>query len=546
VRLSDGLFSPTAISQLPDGYRPSQLGADADGFPATTPITFEASEPLDSQAPADHLVKVVDLTTGQRVDDVIVVASAEAALRGAPARIISVWPRTRWPFGHRIGAVLRRSAPTATGRSIEIPPVVARAVEGDGTVLTPDERRLIDELTTAERADVANLTTFTVRSGANAAASLDRLAEEVRAAPHPLRNTRVEPTPLLPHVAGIVHGELQLTDFRDSSGTIPRDNPVGRPAWTPFDLYLPTTPPPGRSSAPLVVYGAGLKLVRQTALPFAIQNAARGIATLSIEQPYHGERVPIDRAAFPNLLQPQQLGRVDSMILQSPLDMLSALLAVTDPTRPLDMLTNRPVCSRPCDRWLPDGLADLDITRIGFEATSLGSVLGGSFLAIAPEVDAADLHVGGVGMMALLSTSSEWNDAEAPIRSLVPDRVSPGEGAALVGLAQMAIDRGEAANVVDRYHGALLLEIGAGDRVVPLDASVRLAALSDLVAVPGNTTLTTPLPPAGAPPSNRRWAATFFTIPVADDFSGFIAHGAFLLPDAFAERETLLDQLALR
>ena len=88
---------------------------------------------------------------------------------------------------------------------------------------------------------------------------------------------------------------------------------------------------------------------------------------------------------------------------------------------------------------LPDGVADLDPTRVIYEGTSMGGFLGASFVALTPELDGGFLQVPGSGIIDTLYHSLIW-----PLfTGVVPSGASPGDTQALVGAVGMLLDFGE-------------------------------------------------------------------------------------------------------
>ncbi len=232
----------------------------------------------------------------------------------------------------------------------------------------------------------------------------------------------------------------------------------------------------------MAIYGHGLGIFKESMIVVAGQNAYRGITTIGIDQPNHGSRQGTDGGYIFQLVKPSQVDRLTGIIAQSPLDHLSLLLAVENELGDLDVA--------PFNLFDPldaDGVADLDTDRILYEGTSLGGVLGMSFVSIAPELDGAGVHVAGVGITSILSGSIFWeiglNATGTGFRGVIPTGATAGEAAMLAAAVQHEVDQGDAINFVERIPemGTPTLNLYAiGDGLVPNYSSEAFASLAEL------------------------------------------------------------------
>jgi hypothetical protein len=197
------------------------------------------------------------------------------------------------------------------------------------------------------------------------------------------------------------------------------------------------------------------------------------LATVGVDVPDHGSR-QADGGYILSLTSPQKLGRLVSIPLQGELDNLSLLMAVREHFGSVDAMPYR---------WWNgtwgDGVPDLDGSHVLYEGTSMGSVLGAEFTALAPELDGAFLQVGGSGIMDTLYHSILW-----PVFAGVePNGVAAGDAEALVGAVTMLLDRGDNTYVLDRIRAAgtpFWLDYAAHDGVVPNTSSNRMTTLLNL------------------------------------------------------------------
>jgi pimeloyl-ACP methyl ester carboxylesterase len=338
---------------------------------------------------------------------------------------------------------------------------------------------------------VLSATSFVVRSQGDVTNDLDRMAAMVRADDHPIRNVWVSPS-IVPGTQ-LVTGEVQVTDFRDPNGVIADGAAItSTHHWIDFMLTIPeySASPAG---APVVIYGHGLAVQRETMLTVAGENAKKGLATIGIDIPNHGSRSWDEGGYLTELATPYRFGRLASMPLQGIMDNLSLLMAVKTSFPSLDV--------HPVRNWLTtswgDGVPDLDTRHVLYEGTSMGGFLGASFAALAPELDGAFVQVGGTGIVDTIFHSLLW-----PLfAGIAPWGSTAGDAHALLGAAGMLMDRADNVYLLDRIrqHGTpFYLVYAMGDGIVPNSSSERMVRLLGLPLlaptywpVPGTTTVGT-------------------------------------------------------
>src|SRR5690606_13606916 len=124
----------------------------------------------------------------------------------------------------------------------------------------------------------------------------------------------------------------------------------------------------------------------------------------------------------------------------------------------------------------------LDTSRILYQGTSMGGVLGAGFTSISPELAGSFLQVAGSGTADIIYHSLLW-----PLfMNLVPAGVSTGDAYALMGAATMLLDGSDNVTVLHRARtndSPVFLMYGIGDGIVQNFASERLVRLLDLPLV---------------------------------------------------------------
>ncbi len=474
--VSPELFSSGVFEALPASFQPDTFFDSADGFSPLGAVSFETPAPVDAAAllaDPERYLSAVDRDTGA-----IAAGAGRRAggrRRPTPARLAQGPMAVRASGdGLRVGLAAR-----CLGRTVR----PAARMEHGGH---PGDGVSSDATLTS--------TTFTVRSEPNVRNDAAMMAGAAWAADHPLRDVTVAPS-FLPHIRAVVQGQVRLSDFRSAGGEIDLADP-GPPTdrWVDFELFYPNRPL-RTGGAPIVMYGHGVGIVKETALLVAPDNAQRGWATVAIDQPNHGERRATEGALL-DLVEPASLGRVTSMVTQSSVDFVSLQKALRTSFAELDVLTSSGFFLFSAR---PDGRPDFDPTAMIYQGTSMGGVLGAAFLSITPEpLPAAMLQVPGVGVSHIITNSLLW-DSLLGFRRVVPEAATPGEASALMAAAQMALDTGDAGNWIDvaTANGTrLMVDYGLGDGIVPNESTERLL---EIAGIPLVGPVAEPVPHLGAP-----------------------------------------------
>lgn len=543
VRMSDEVISAAARAELPDTLTASSVFAGADGFSANTPAILETATAVDpASLPADggDAFQVWDTTTGERVA-ILAAPDREADFLGAQHSILTAFPVTRYEFGHHYVAVLTSALRGPGGAAVPAGNRLAKALARPKGALKESLRFLAER--GIKKRDVVALTDFTVRSEANVSAPLEHMLDTIRAADHPVRKVRATMNFLgIPFVSTIVTGQLKVVDFRDpNTGAIESGNlGAGRENWVDFVLTVPqsaaTTP------APVVMYGHGIGVFKESMVITAGDNARFGAATIAIDDANHGSRAAEDGGYIFQLLQSKNADRLMSVVTQSVVDLESVRQTIETSLGSLDVAPFnllRPTAA--------DGKADLDVTRVHYQGTSMGSVLGSGYVANAPGLKSALFQVGGVGVINILTHSSLWETIAGLMPgfyALVPNAATPGEGALFTGLAQARLDSGDSINYVHRIPELgtpVLLMYDDQDQYVPNRGSDALIELAQLprtqTPAPGETA-------AFLVPTDEIQPWLGNPIPLIANVADLATHVAFIGHSATTQRAWLEGALA--
>ena len=477
VEMPEGVIDRAARDRLGPGATVEDAFGGADGFSAVTPVIFELDRSVDpSSMPADggDVIAVFDVATGARVP-IRAEISKDSIRFGAMNTIVMAWPTVRFDYGHTYVARLNRGLHANVGELATAPGIATVSSEYVAGI-----RSALRAIEGDRWSDVISATTFTVRSRANANHDLVEMARLARADDHPVRNLEVGAPFLVTDASAVVHGEVRLTDFRDDDGVA---DPANGPTeiWERFLMVLPKSPA-GPDGAPVAVYGHGLTVSKETMVAVASANARRGVATVGVDVPNHGERQ--DEGGFLlDITHPETFGRLTSMTLQGEVDNLSMMKSVEQHFG--DLRFDAPLLGSAPPR--------LDTSRVLYEGTSMGGVLGAAEVPLAPELDGAFLQVPGVGTVDIIVHSALW-----PLfMRVVPDGIPAGDAAALIGAAGMLLDRSDAVNVLDADHAGaapIFAQYGVGDGIVPGFSTSRLMTLLDLPLIgPDLTPVLTPV-----------------------------------------------------
>jgi len=534
VAIPDEVIPQRLQSQLGPGLSVDEVFSGADGFSAMGPVIFEFDRAvLPTSIPADggDVVAVFDQRTGARVP-VRVSPGPDASLHGGASPVVMAWPAVRWDHRGTYVARLSSGVRAVSGKVVRAP-----AMEAPNAYLSSvraDLRRIEGD----RWPEYVSVTRFSIRSAEDATSDLDAMVAASRAAPHPVRNLQVAPPGLYRGASAVVTGEVQVSDFRGPDGRAdPANGPM--PSWEQFLMVLPRTPA-GPDGAPVEIYGHGLTVSKETMFLVAGANADRGIATIGIDVPNHGDRRD-EGGYLLDIATPRGFGRLASIPAEAISDNVGLIEAVRTSLAGTDLAPWRP------DGTHGDGVADLDPSRLLYSGTSMGGVLGAGLLAYEPGLSGAYLQVAGTGIAEVLFTSVIW-----PLfAGVIPSGASPGDAAALQGAATMVLDQGEHGNLIARIRAEgppVFLQYGVGDGIVRNVFSDRMMHLLDLPLI-GPDLRPTSLPvrrlAQQSIPADGRGAVQVFPLHSSPDLAAFFGHVSFGEPRAEATyREWIDNRLA--
>jgi len=499
LQVEDGLVTPAVMRQYSSALQPSAVFNGASGFSAAMPVLFEWDAPWDSANLTDAVV-AIDLTTGERVP-LRVTLSLPANSERISARnkrpVMEIRPRARWTFGHRYVVAATNALRSADGSAMPAVPGFARLLQQKGAdyALYASAISALSQQGISEQ-DLLIATVFTVRTEEEVVAPLLTHVDTAYRLEHPVRKLRVS-YPWMSVVGATVTGEVRLTSFRDDEGYMRASDHPGEDYWAPFVLAIPRASKSTR--APVAIYGHGISINKESALgTVTLANATHGVATFAIDQPNHGARQDQDGGYIFNLIRPRDVIRLLGIITQSPVDHVSAQKALETSLAGVDVFPESAYADVfPWAVFRGDGVADLDVSKIYYQGTSMGGVLGLAYIAVTPgPLQGAYLQVPGIGVSDILGKSILWESQQfEPVlpgfENFMPLGISGEEAALLFASVQQKLDYGDAVNFVHhlqqpfvgRQPVPVALQYGLDDGIVPNAATESLLLLADIPLV---------------------------------------------------------------
>ncbi|MBP7929257.1 MAG: hypothetical protein KA110_04760 [Acidimicrobiia bacterium] len=478
TRISSELFEPVAVDRLPATLKQELSLTGWTGFATTGPALFDMPvewAPESIPRNGGGAVLAFDTATGAATP-IIASKNRIAGEVSRPAPVLQVVPRDIWQPKHRYLIVVTDQVQRVDGSPMGPSPNLARVIAGDQSapgfaianhLLTEAERLGIN------RQRVIHITEYIARDTAEITQPMLVKANEIASRDHPIEITRVERFPDGP-IAAYVRGRVMVDDFRNGDGMVKFDH-APRAHWVDFTMTVPWQTAPAK--APMLIYGHGLMVDRSTILAWAHDAARHGFATIAIDHPYHGTRIP-EEGFLENLFTPEDISRVAGLLVQSPLDHVALLTAIRQHLGSVDLVG-------PNGNG-PDGLPDLNTERVSYSGTSLGAILGATFAAIAPKLDAAWFEVAGAGIIDIIPQAQFWQELD--IENSVDSGSSGYEAAALYAGFQHVFDAAEPANFATWYKSPppgrsptpIALHYSIDDHVVANDSSMRFARIAGL------------------------------------------------------------------
>jgi hypothetical protein len=487
-----GSLLPQKVEDELSNFTSKNAYKNASGFSAAGPIMFELTNDFDENSlPIDggNAVFVFDQRTG--LAEPIRTKKyhyAENNRFDEPAHIIEIFPRARFKFGHTYTAVITTSLLDLNDEFVSAIPVIDALINQtatwDGAASMQSALQQLAQFGVSQD-QVVSFVEFTVGDEKTNNEPLFNLIKKLEQEEHPVRELKTTQINIWPYAASVT-GLIRLSDFRKANGQVDfSERAKSNEEWVKFLMMLPMSSKHGQS--PIAIYGHGIGVIKETMLlAVAFSNARRGIATIAIDQPNHGSRAQHDGGNVFTILNPENFTRLSGMVAQSTLDMTSVLIAIQTSLATLDVAPSGKAWWH--QLWYSGGIdtPDLDIERIHYQGTSMGGVLGSTFIASAKHLKSAFLQVSGVGISNILTHSILFETFG--FENLIPSNATAGEAALFIQLLQQEFDNADAINfahyIKQPIHGRsarrLVLQYGIGDEVVFNPASEALAEIADL------------------------------------------------------------------
>jgi hypothetical protein len=496
---SGAAFDPWRLHPA-DGFSPGAqilalLPGVADG--GSLPGPYQAAASLAHESPT----VLLDVERGARV---LHLSELDPRADDDARRALLVRPLERLRDGGRYVVALR-GLRDAAGRLVGTPRVFRALRDGEhlaGTLAALAaryEEEIFAPLAAAgvARADLQLAWDFTVRSRASAAGEMlavrDQAVAALAAGPVPVRVTSVCDR-CAPGVARRIEAELDAPRFVASDEPLAavHRNAAGAPARNgtarvPFTVWVPESVLggdkwPGR----LLQYGHGFFGARTEVDDFVAGWAdERGFVVIATD--WWG-------------MSKDDLGPVGNALASRPVSALvfadrvhQAMvnqIALAHAAR--TMLWALPELSR-------DGAPAYDPGHVYYYGNSLGAILGGTYAALAPDVDRAVLGVGGASFVFIMFRARPFLSFLVLLSSLVPDPLDQQKFAVLAQTSFDRIDPLTFAPLLAAGDKRALLQIGIGDAEVPnLAAHLHARALDAVHLAPAPRPIEA-VPSAGGP-----------------------------------------------
>lgn len=496
--------------------------SEADGFSNTRSVFFPVSDDVvvDDGATAT----VVDL------DDPSKTWAFPLFYRAETRQLAAMSPLgTTLREHHAYGCYITAGVHDAAGHALHPSGAMSDALSGHGTVGKKASYQKLAHLLSSMKIAPLAATAFTTQTLTD---WVDKVLADLAAAPPKATFTRLFATPAeldalfggpatttdpgKPPTGGVLHSAIAyvvegtydvphyLSPTPGTLGTFDPGLPIKATDHVPFILTLPARS--DYANTPVLIFQHGINSDRSAVLLVANSYAARGYATLGIDELWHGSRTPKAVDKIYNLSGDpgsDGIGDPGANPVQYFFDFngdSNAGIAPVDPRYIRDNFRQAAVDLMQEVRLAKGGdwsdvaaqapaLASLtlDGTHLVYTGESFGSILGAIVIAVDPMLDAAVLDVGGGGLLLDLVPNSPSfaqllqpfvagafdqlvdvdHPDEMPTRAqmslnLVQEVLEPGDGLALAGTA-------------DPSKNVLFLDDYA-DEVVPNQSEEGLAA----------------------------------------------------------------------
>lgn len=504
--------------QLIAGYETTvnQLN-EMDGFSTVGGVIVNFSGPIDAQplviapdAEPPLLGPILDATDYQKpgAPFYLVDVDPDSPERGRPVGLIPQWypqpadddfpedftlvaepaiplrPSTTYAFV--VTTDLHAADGNAIARSPDMDALIGAGAEGEygGSVSAALDE--VEKGVGVKRNDVVLATVFTtatIRAGIEATGIAARKAPtpallspwEVQQGPEMGGRVRFQATYEAPEYRSATTGTWE---FKDGVPVVQKK--------AGLELFLAFSKGEVSGKRPVVIYGHGLGGDKDGTWGTSERLAAvdpKGVAVFGIDSPEHGSRArdPNQNSLFAafyffgidDATQTFNIAQARDNFRQMSSDQLE-LVRFIQSLNTLDLL---PVGA-------PDGMPDLDTSRILYIGHSFGSVQGATIMSLAPEITHAVWNVGGDGLMKLLRDSGTFG---LLVNSFRPPNTPDGALGRFFAATQAIVDPGDPLNyarhcALEELPGTtgfaprdILLQVVLNDTIVPNSSSEALA-----------------------------------------------------------------------
>lgn len=551
-----GIVREELLDEVPPSLTPQTVFNGSNGFSAATSVLFElASAPDLNTLPESggNTVIAYNLDTGERIPlRVQINEFARSKQVSSPSNIVEIYPRSRWEFGNRYVVALTDTLKTEHGETFPRSNGFTQSAAADNSRLSNYYEPAFEFLESLghARESMSAMTFFTVRSEDEVTGPMKMLTNYVNEEEHPIRDLDIR-YPWFGWIGAIIVGDVYVHDFRNADGGMEFDLTQAKGHWIRFRLTLPRVAK--KRQVPIAIYGHGLTALKETDLIVSLANASLGVATISIDHPNHGTRIEEDGGYVLSRLDTQYVPMQVGMMTQSSVDFMSLLKAVKTSISTIDVLPKRGWSlfrNAKTSSGNGNGTPELDTSRVFYQGTSLGGVLGSTFVSLAPDLKGAFLHVTGVGITNILSNSQLWG---SHFSHLEPDEANGAEAMILKSAMQHEVDYGDAINFVHYFRNppatstAKPVAIAAtlDDGIVPNLSTIAMAEIAQLPLVGDE------LFPMPGVEHYDRFENGYGVMQVNPLFNikgrlrGMLAHGSFIRPEVTGAMVRWIKQIVL-
>lgn len=397
---------------------------------------------------------------------------------------IPLRPGTKYAF------VVTDVLQAADGRSIDRSPdmdaLLGAGAEGEYGASVNDAVDEIEKSVGVKRENIilaSTFTTATIRSG------IEAMGLAARKSPTPIVSLPWE-VQQGPEAGGRIRFKAKYTapEYRNADTGLwqfENGSPVVQKTAN-LEVFLAFSKAEVSGKRPIVIYGHGLGGDKDGTWGTADRLAGvdpNGVAIFGIDSPEHGSRMrdPNQNSLFAafyffgidDKTQAFNIGQARDNFRQMASDQLELVRLINS----LDKLDLLPLGA-------PDGVPDLDTSRILYIGHSFGSVQGPTIMSLAPEIQHATWNVGGDGLMRLLRDSGTFG---LLVNSFRPAGTPEGFLGRFFATTQAIVDPGDPLNfarfcALEELPGTtgakprdILLQVVLNDTIVPNSSSEALA-----------------------------------------------------------------------